>query len=47
MKCVNCFSEEPQIGAEMMETSLLPPPTVVIHFPPLEPAQLKEAVAIA
>ncbi|HFE65902.1 MAG TPA: type II toxin-antitoxin system MqsA family antitoxin [Chloroflexi bacterium] len=99
MKCVNCFSEEPQIGVasltyeregsairvevegvpaeicpncgeiylseavaqqiydlvtplletgeEMMETSLLPPPTVVIHFPPLEPAQLKEAAAIA
>lgn len=33
------------IGAEMSKATILPPPTIVIQFPPLEPAQLKLAVA--
>ncbi len=34
-----------EIGEEMTEKAILPPPTIVIQFPPLEPAQLKLAVA--
>lgn len=34
-----------EVGEGMTEEAILPPPTVVIQFPPLEPAQLKLAVA--
>lgn len=34
-----------KIGEGMTEEMILPPPTVVIQFPPLEPARLKQAVA--
>jgi YgiT-type zinc finger domain-containing protein len=34
-----------ELGKGMTEEMVLPPPTVVIHFPPLEPARLKEAIA--
>lgn len=34
------------IGEGMTGDRILPPPTVVIQFPPLEPAQLKLAVAV-
>ena len=34
-----------EIGEEMSEETILPPPTVVIQFPPLEPARLKLAIA--
>lgn len=34
-----------EIGEEMAEHTILPAPTVVIRFPPLEPARLKQAMA--
>ena len=36
-----------ETGKGMTRTTILPPPKVVIHFPPFEPAQLKLAIAVA
>ena len=33
-----------EVGEEMTEDTILPTPTVVIRFPPLEPARLKQAM---
>lgn len=33
------------LGKQMTKTTILPPPKIVIQFPPLEPAQLKLAIA--
>lgn len=35
-----------EAGRDMGDTAILPAPTVDIHFPPLAPAQLKQAVAV-
>jgi YgiT-type zinc finger domain-containing protein len=35
-----------ETGKEMTEETILPPPAVAIHFPPLEPARFKRAVAV-
>ena len=34
-----------EVGEEMTEETVLPAPTVVIRFPPLEPARLRQAMA--
>ncbi|MCP4359618.1 MAG: type II toxin-antitoxin system MqsA family antitoxin [Chloroflexi bacterium] len=36
-----------EVGKGITEESILPPPTVVVQFPPLEPSRLKQVVAVA
>jgi YgiT-type zinc finger domain-containing protein len=35
-----------EVGRDLNETTVLPAPTVDIHFPPLAPAELKRALAV-
>lgn len=36
-----------ETGEEMAEAALLPPPTIIIQFPPLESMQLQRVMALA